>query len=156
MPGRPHLRGAFAGLQWKHTKAHMFRAVLESVALEYGIYKQAAEALYPELGIKEVRITGGGQNSPIWNTLKAGVLQAPVVKIQRNQGAPLGVAMIGGVAVNRYDSISQIAKEWVATGEAFECDPARYPFFEKRLAAYKELLQLMEGFTEKYPFAELT
>ncbi|MFA5468905.1 MAG: FGGY family carbohydrate kinase [Sphaerochaetaceae bacterium] len=152
MPSRPHLRGTFAGLQWKHTKAHMFRAILEGVALEYGIYKKAAVALQPNLQIKEVRITGGGAKSIVWNVIKSGVLQAPVVGIKKNQGAPLGVAMIGSVAVGRHSNVAQVAQEWITTDKEYSCDPERYPFFEYRQAAYAELLETMERFTEKYPF----
>ena len=37
-PGRPELRGAWAGLDWSHGPLHLYRAVLEGVALEYGLY----------------------------------------------------------------------------------------------------------------------
>ena len=132
MPSRPLLRGSFAGLQWEHGKPHMFRAILESVALEYGVYKKAAEALQPELRIREVRVTGGGEKSRVWNTMKSGVLQAPVVRIKQNQGGPLGVAMVAAVASRLFDNFPQVAKEWVCTGEAIECDPSRYDYFSHR------------------------
>ena len=37
-PGQPLLRGAWVGLTWSHGMGHLYRAVLEGVALEYGIY----------------------------------------------------------------------------------------------------------------------
>ena len=46
-PSRPHLRGAWAGLSWSHSTAHLWRAILEAVALEYGIYRQVLLSLYP-------------------------------------------------------------------------------------------------------------
>ena len=63
MPPRPFLRGAWANLNWNHTKIHLFRAVLESIALEYGIYLEAAQALQEGLRPKEIRITGGGERA---------------------------------------------------------------------------------------------
>ena len=73
-PSQPRLRGAWIGLDWSHTLGHLFRAALERVALEYGIYLQILKSLYPDLKISEIRITGGGEKSHIWNQIKADVL----------------------------------------------------------------------------------
>lgn len=155
MPGKPELRGAFAGLTWEHEKAHVFRAIWESVALEYGIYKEAAMALQPDLHVREVRVTGGGEKSVAWNTIKSGVLQAPVVRISQNQGAPMGAAMVAAVASGLYSNFSDIAHEWVSKGETIFCDATRYSYFSKRLTAYKRLLELMEDFTDEFPFKDM-
>jgi len=45
-PARPRLRGAWVGLSWNHGPGHLFRAVLEGVALEYGIYLRTLEGLF--------------------------------------------------------------------------------------------------------------
>ena len=153
MPGRPDLRGAFVGMNWDHGKPELFRAILESVALEYGLYKDAATALQPDLRIKEVRVTGGGERSLLWNTMKSGVLQTPVVRIKQNQGAPMGIAMVAAVAVGLYGGFPEIASDWITTGEKITCEPSRYPFFAKRLEAYRGLLDSMEHFTTRFPFS---
>ncbi len=49
-PSQPHLRGAWIGLTWEHSPGHLYRAVLEGVALEYGLYQRAVSACYPEAG----------------------------------------------------------------------------------------------------------
>ncbi|MCK9286441.1 MAG: FGGY family carbohydrate kinase [Sphaerochaetaceae bacterium] len=154
MPGRPDLRGSFAGMNWDHGKVHLFRAILEGVALEYGLYKEAAVALQPDLKINEIRVTGGGQKSVVWNTMKSGVLRAPVVRIKRNQGAPLGIAMVAAVASGLFKSFPEASKKWIATGDTVVCEPNRYEFYSKRLAAYRQLLDSMERFTETYPFKD--
>lgn len=154
MPGKPELRGVFAGLNWDHGRAHMFRAVLEGVALEYGLYKEAAVALQHDLKIREVRVTGGGERSLVWNAMKSGVLQVPVVRIKHNQGAPLGIAMVAAVAAGLFGNFSDASDAWVATGNTVACDPSRYPFFAERLDAYRSLLGAMERFTEEHPFRD--
>ena len=154
MPGRPDLRGAFVGINWDHGKEHLFRAILEGVALEYGLYKQAAEALQPDLLLREVRVTGGGEKSRLWNTMKSGVLQTPVVRIKQNQGAPLGIAMVAAVAVGVFNDFPSIGKAWVSTREPVSCNVERYPFFEKRLSAYRDLIESMEKFTAAHPFRD--
>lgn len=154
MPGKPNLRGSFAGLSWDHGKPHLYRAILEGVALEYGLYKRAANALQPDLKINEIRITGGGENSQAWNLMKSAVLQAPVVRIKRNQGAPLGIAMVAAVAVGIKDSFLEASNEWVTHGEEIAAPSSRYPFFERRLNAYEAYLQTMEAFCDHFPFNE--
>lgn len=154
MPGKPNLRGSFAGLTWEHGKPHLYRAILEGVALEYGLYKRAASALQSDLKINEVRITGGGENSHAWNLMKSAVLQAPVVRIERNQGAPLGIAMVAAVAIGLKPSFVEVSNEWVACGEEIVAPISRYPFFEKRLNAYEAYLEMMETFHDQFPFTE--
>lgn len=154
MPGRPDLRGSFAGMHWDHTKPHLFRAVLEAVALEYGLYKQAAIALQPGLELREVRVTGGGERSALWNTMKSGVLQLPYVRIKQHYGAPMGIAMVAAVACGLYDSFASISRAWIDKGEVISCDESRYPFFAKRLDAYGSLLESMEKFTAIHPFVD--
>jgi xylulokinase len=154
MPGRPDLRGAFVGLNWDHGKEHFFRAILEGVALEYGLYKEAATSLQPNLRLKEVRVTGGGEKSRVWNIMKSGVLQTPVVRIKQNQGAPLGIAMVAAVAAGIFKDFPTASKSWISTGETIACDAARYPFFERRLDVYRDLVETMERFTSAHPFRD--
>ena len=154
MPGNAELRGSFAGLSWDHGSPQMYRSILESVALEYGIYKKAALKLQPDLDIKEVRITGGGQASDLWNTLKSGVLRAPVVKIQKNQGAPLGSAMVAAVAAGLAASCSDISRQWIETEDPVACEPGRYGYFSERQHRYEQLLDVMEDYHREFPFAD--
>jgi len=82
-PSRPSMRGTFAGLERTHDKKTMFMSILESVALEYGIYRHSLLKMAPSLILKEIRITGGGDASKIWKKIKSGVLQIPVTSIIR-------------------------------------------------------------------------
>jgi len=66
------------------------------VALEYCLYRDGVRALNPELDIREVRITGGGQQSALWNQIKADALQTRIVRVSRGEGAPLGAALLAG------------------------------------------------------------
>ena len=153
MPSSPELRGSWAGMNWKHGKGELFRAVLEGVALEYGIYRDAALALCSDLSIREIRVTGGGEKSALWNVMKSGVLQAPVVRIKQNQGAPLGTAMVAAVAAGVFPSFRDASAAWVATGERITCSQDRWEYFSRRLERYRELMRVMESFCREFPFS---
>ena len=142
-PAEPQLRGVWAGLTWTHTKGHLYRAVLEAVALEYCIYRDVLAELNPELAIRELRLTGGGEKSALWNQIKSDALGMRSVRVDRSEGGPLGVAMLAGYGVGLFDSIDETASRWIAPGEAYEPNRAMADHYAKRLERYRELLKLM-------------
>jgi xylulokinase len=146
-PSRPNLRGSWAGLNWSHTAAHLYRAVLEGVALEYCIYRDVLQELNPELKIRELRITGGGQNSALWNQIKADALGIPVVRIERHEGAPLGAALLAGYGVGLFRSLDAVASDWIQTGHVVRPDRKRTSHYQTRRARYRRLLELLQEWT---------
>ncbi|HEQ71236.1 MAG TPA: xylulose kinase [Spirochaetia bacterium] len=145
-PSRPRLRGAWVGLSRAHDLGTLFRAVLEGVALEYGLYAARLSELYPEHALQEVRVTGGGEKSALWNRMKAAVLGVPAVRITGSVGAPAGAALVAGRAVGLFPDLASAADTWVTTGEQTECDPAARAHALRRLPKYEKLLSLLEEF----------
>lgn len=139
-PAQPDLRGAWAGLTWDHGLGHLYRAILEGVALEYGIYQAVLHELFPRTGLSELRITGGGERSPLWNRIKADVLQTPVRRIARPEGAPLGAAMLAGYGVGLLESLPAAAERWIVRGPAVRPRTLMAEHYARRLATYRELL----------------
>jgi len=147
-PSQPSLRGTFAGLEWKHDNKALFMAIMESVALEYGIYRRSLLKMLPDLVLQEMRITGGGDADIVWKQMKAGVLQIPVTSISKNQGAPLGSAIIAGCAVGVFDNPAAAAEEWIETGNSVECPEDFWDYFSSRTDDYKHLLKVMNSYYE--------
>ena len=139
-PGWPMLRGAWAGLTWDHTRAELFFVLLESVALEYALYQHALRRLLPGATFTELRITGGGEKSEVWNQIKADVLQTPIVQIARGGGAPMGAAMLAGIGAGVLPPLPGVADRWVRLGRRFMPDIARARHYEARAARYEDLL----------------
>jgi len=143
-PAQPDLRGAWVGLTWDHGLAHLYRAALEGVALEYAVYQQRLRAIYPGLRMKELRVTGGGEHSRLWNTLKADALQVPLRRVGRSEGAPLGAAMLAGYGVGLLASLPAAAKAWIALGERIYPRRPLADYYTKRLARYESLLACLD------------
>ncbi|MCX6896239.1 MAG: FGGY family carbohydrate kinase [Verrucomicrobia bacterium] len=142
-PGWPALRGAWAGLTWDHARGEMFRAVLEGVALEYALYQQALRRLLPGAAFAELRITGGGEKSAVWNQIKADALQMPIVQIENSGGAPMGAAMLAGVGAGIFTDPHTVAQRWVRLGRRFLPDASRAAHYQKRAARYEALLKTL-------------
>ncbi len=148
-PPQPNLRGAWAGLTWDHGRGQLFRAVLESVALEYAVYQKALRQLLPDATFTELRVTGGGENSDVWNQIKADVLQTPIVRIERGGGAPMGAAMLAGTGVGVFSSLSAAAAKWVQVGQRFEPNSAHASHYQMRVRQYESLLESLSDWTAR-------
>lgn len=149
-PSQPDLRGSWSGLNWSHTAAHLYRAVLEGVALEYCIYRDVLQELSPEVKIRELRITGGGENSVVWNQIKADALGIPVVQIRRHEGAPLGAALLAGYGTGLFRSLDAAAADWIQTGHVVRPDRKRAGHYATRLVRYRRLLELLQEWTTSH------
>ena len=148
-PSQPQLRGAWLGLTWNHAVGHLYKAVLESVALEYGIYMNILRALDADFEPTEIRITGGGEKSPTWNQMKADALGIPVVQLRRKEGAPLGAALLAGFGVGLLQDLPAAAKQWLELGETTPPMPARTSFYQQRIARYAEFMKAINDVSAK-------
>jgi xylulokinase len=142
-PSWPDLRGAWANVTWSHTAAHLYRAMLEGVALEYGIYRDVLTELAADLKLREVRVTGGGGKSTLWNQIKADALGLRVVKVTRPEGAPLGAALLAGYGVGLYRSLNATAQRWIKTGTSTSPDRSLRGHYDERLVRYKALFNAL-------------
>jgi xylulokinase len=150
-PADPDLRGAWVGLTWEHSRADLYRAVLESVALEYAVYRKALRRLWPDAALSDLRITGGGEKSELWNQMKADVLGIPIVQIQEGGGAPMGVALLAGVGAGILPGVREAAAGWVCLGRTYEPQREHAEYFAGRLERYESLLQALSDWGRREP-----
>lgn len=108
----PSARGSFTGFTLSHTRGHFARAILEGVAF---LLKRNLEVL-EKAGVvaSEIRSTGGGARSALWNQIKANVCGVPVVTLENEDTALLGDAILAGVAANVFGSIEEGCRQMVA------------------------------------------
>ena len=149
-PGQPYLRGSWLGLSWNHSIGHLYKAVLEGVALEYGIYMKVLNSLYQSFRPSEIRITGGGEKSAVWNQLKADVLGIPVVQIQRKEGAPLGSALLAGFGVGLFSNLDRAASQWIEMGGRIQADPGKRAFYQERVARYAAFMEAVNSVSVQF------
>ncbi|MCY3915854.1 MAG: xylulokinase [Chloroflexi bacterium] len=112
----PLARGAFIGMTTRHSRGHLTRAVLEGVA--FGL--KDSFTLIDQAGLPaqfEVRISGGGAKSPIWQRIIADVLAAPLVNINTTEGGAFGAAILASVAAGVFDDASSACEAMIQTGE---------------------------------------
>ena len=97
-------RGSFTGFTLTHTRAHFIRSLLEGVAF---LLKNNLDVIAGTgLKVTEIRSTGGGAKSALWNQIKADVTNVPVITLANDDTALIGDAILAGVASGVYPSIS--------------------------------------------------
>ena len=103
----PHARGAFVGLTIRHSRAHMYRAVLEGVTMNLRVILDA----FRDQGTKinAMRLIGGGASGRIWNQIMADIYGLPVHRLAiLEEATSMGAALVGGVGVGLYRDFSMI------------------------------------------------
>jgi len=106
----PFARGALMGLNRGSNRAHLCRAVLESIALQSAdllvAMEQDADNLIPEL-----RVDGGAADSDVLMQIQADLLGIDVVRPSVLETTALGAAYLAGLGVGIWDSPSEIAQQ---------------------------------------------
>jgi xylulokinase len=116
----PEARGAFIGLNHRHDRGALVRAVFEGVA--YGL-RDSLELLR-ELGVRPEagRVSGGGARSGHWLRIVASVLGIPLERTAVEEGAAYGAALLGGVAAGAFADVHEAVAACVRVRDRIEPD----------------------------------
>ena len=119
-PDEPEQRGAFVGMSWHHTSAHLRRAVLEAFGYEHALALQRMRELAPGLDVVAVTAIGGQGTATASNRIKASITGLPYLPAPGDAGfaAARGAAVLAAFGVGAIPSIDAM----VAVDHAAECE----------------------------------
>jgi xylulokinase len=123
----PALRGAFLGLELRHTVADLYRAVLEAIA--YGFRHNAEVMAAAGIPLERALVTNGGSKSTLWKQIHADVLNTELFPVRDHPGASLGAAILAGVGVDAL-SIDDTGR-FLRLDEPFTPDPAMVSIYDE-------------------------
>jgi sugar (pentulose or hexulose) kinase len=137
----PLRRGAFTGLSLGHSRAHLYRAILEAVA--YG-GRQIIDA-FTGTGteLSELVLAGGGSNSPLWRQIHADVLGRPLLRLVQPLPAALGAAMCAAAGLGAHADLRAAAAVMSKVTPDVEPDPATRPVYEASFEAYQSIAEAL-------------
>jgi xylulokinase len=136
----PHLRGGYVGLGLSHTKSDLIRAAMEGIALDLRMVLDE----FRNMGVKarEIRVVGGGANSPLWRNIFADIYRARIIRTTVGQeAAALGAATVGAVGTGLWRDFSVIDEIGKAVDISEPC--------EENSVKYDEQLAVHRFITEK-------
>jgi xylulokinase len=131
----PNAKGAVVGLTLAHTRADLYRALLEGIAFATNhIFETYAEAGAAPSTIVAV---GGGLRNRIWTQASSDVsgLRQEVREI--SLGASYGDAFLARLAIG--DVSRSAIKQWNPAAFAIEPDPRNMGVYERRYATFRKL-----------------
>jgi len=108
----PYARGVFFGLTLRHKKADLLRAVLEGVA--YGLRDQLEIFQHMDVNPRQIRLSGGGARSAVWQQIQADIFQRECVTINIEEGPAFGVALLAGVGAGIYPNLQAACAQTIA------------------------------------------
>jgi sugar (pentulose or hexulose) kinase len=153
LPG-PEARGAVIGFHGGHTRAHLYRAILEGLgyALREGAMRTEKRTGVP---IKSLRVAGGGSQSQAAMQLTADLFGLQTARPHVYEASGLGAAIDAAVGLGIHPDFPTAVKEMTRIGETFDPNPqvhSRYDalFHEVYLPLYARLKPLYEAM-EKMP-----
>ncbi|MCI2422019.1 gluconokinase [Saccharopolyspora sp. K220] len=125
----PGLTGAFVGLRRSHGRAEMTRAVVEGVAQQLALVRDAVADSGAE--VRAVRATGGGFRSRVWADAIAAALDIDLELAEGSGGSGLGAVLLGWRALGELDSL-QRAADLVRLDGKIAPDPAAAQLMARR------------------------
>ncbi|MNC32437.1 Ribulokinase [compost metagenome] len=146
------VRGMFYGLSLHHTRAHMYRALMEGIA--YGTENLLVQFRENGFDVKEINIAGGTTNSDLYLQIHADVSNV-IVNVPSEPQAPcLGAAICVATAAEVYPGLKEAVQAMVTFDKVIKPNPdnhARYKrYFEQYRKIYPNFKDWMHETTDLY------
>ncbi|NMC79910.1 MAG: FGGY-family carbohydrate kinase [Chloroflexi bacterium] len=141
----PLARGTLVGLTLTHSRAHIYRAVLEGIS--YGFYHHLK--VFEEHGLTptHARCANGGARSKLWKQVTADVLGIRLEQVADHPGSSLGAAFCAGMGIGAFKGWGEIEK-YIKVAHVTEPNPQNHARYQKLFVLYREIY---ESLKDKFP-----
>lgn len=147
-PG-PEARGAVIGFRDVHTRAHLYRAMLEGLA--YAL-REGAERTVKRSGVSitELRVAGGGSQSDAALQLTADIFGLPASRPHIYEASGLGTAIDAAVGAGIHTDFPAALREMTHLRDTFEPDPKTHTRYNELYeGVYKKMYSRLKPLYEK-------
>ena len=142
-PNLPNGRASINGITAANfKKENIVRAAMESAifGMRIGLDGFIGLGFKP----KEIRLTGGGSKSPLWQSIAANVMNVPVRTLTGSEAAAMGGAIQAlwclETQEGKKSSIEKLADEHIALGETIKPDKKNASLYNDAYAVYSRYL----------------
>jgi len=148
----PFRKGLMIGFDARHTRGHIYRSILEAIALTM---KGRIDAMCAELGIvlETIVVSGGGASSSLFMQIFADVFGIPASRSVASGGASLGAAICAAVAAGVYPDFETAVARMTKERESFAPDAASAALYRQmNESVYPTIRDATDGVLERsYP-----
>jgi len=107
----PYARGALLGITRGTTRAHIVRAVIESMAYQTADVLELMEC-EAKAGVTSLKVDGGASANNLLLEIQADLLGKPIIRPRCIETTALGAANLAGLATGAFSSTADIAASW--------------------------------------------
>jgi xylulokinase len=132
----PNARGVFFGITLAHTRAHLFRAVLEGMGFGLRHNFEVMQSIGAEIG--EITAVGGGTQNRVWLQAVSDITGVPQRVPDVALGASYGDAFLAGLSVGVLSNPDQV-ESWLKIREMVEPRAEYRPMYDRSYQIYREL-----------------
>ena len=134
-------RGAMIGFSDAHTKAHVYKAILEGLAYSMRAGKERIERK-TGTSLTEMYACGGGSQSDQMMQITADVLGIAVVRSAVHEASGLGAAILASTGAGLHPDVATAVRAMARPGTAFLPDPERARMYD---SLYRQIYSRMYG-----------
>ncbi|MBY6108548.1 FGGY-family carbohydrate kinase [Ferrimonas balearica] len=126
----PEAKGCVIGFGDVHTRAHLYRAILEGLA--FGL-KEGLDQIERATGARStrLRISGGGAQSDAAMQLTADLFGLPAERVHTIETSGLGAAICAAVGLGWHPDFAAAQGAMVHTGQRFEPNPEHHHLYQQ-------------------------
>jgi sugar (pentulose or hexulose) kinase len=129
VPG-PEAKGSMIGFGAVHTRAHIYRAIIEGLAyaLREGAERTVRRSKVP---ITEIRVAGGGSQSHAAMQITADIFGLPASRPHTYEASGLGAAIDAAVGLGLHPDFDAAVREMTRIGDVFEPNPRTREIYDE-------------------------
>jgi sugar (pentulose or hexulose) kinase len=148
VPG-PEAKGAVIGFGDVHTRAHVYRAILEGLAYALREGKERTEQR-SHISITELRVAGGGSRSDVALQLTADIFGLPTARPHTHEASGLGAAIDAAVGLGLHPDFERAVASMTRLGDRFTPDPRHQEMYDALYRrVYKQMYDRLKGLYEE-------
>ena len=133
----PLSRGAITGLSLGHTRAHLYRSLIEAVCYgtECVLEAMRASSFIPE----SIVIAGGPTKSELWLQCHADVSQLPIILTKVSDAPCLGSAILAAVGAKLFSDVESAVKAMVHVKRVIQPNTELKAVYQANVEKYRAL-----------------
>jgi len=134
----PKAKGVLFGLSLKHSRADVYRAILESVA--YGIKHNIDEMKREGVEAQRILAVGGGSKNLTWMQIVSDVSGITLNIPEQNIGASFGDAFMAGLGIGVFDDYADISR-WVNMKHIIQPRAETKDVYDEQYTVFRDLYE---------------
>ncbi len=141
------VRGMLYGLSLTHTKADIYRAILEGIS--YGTENLLQQYRLAGFEVKEINISGGTTNSEAFMQIQADVSNIKINVPEDCRSVCMGAAICVARAADMYESLQEAVKHMVRYKKVIEPNPFNHKIYHELFNQYGEIYPMMKSWMHR-------